>query len=44
MSWYIKGFYGAAKAKNAVNSSESAEEIRYILENLKKSNGGNCGE
>ena len=44
ISWYIKGFHGAAKAKNAVNSSESADEIRYILENLKKNNGGNDGE
>ena len=44
MSWYIKGFHGAAKAKNAVNSSESADEIRYILENLKNNNGGNQGE
>lgn len=44
ISWYIKGFHGAAKAKNAVNSSESADEIRDILENLKKNNGGNDGE
>lgn len=41
ISWYIKGFHGAAKAKNAVNSAESADEIRYILENLIKNNGGN---
>ena len=41
ISWYIKGFHGAAKAKNAVNSSESADEIRHILENLMKENGGN---
>lgn len=43
ISWYIKGFHGAAKAKNAVNCSETAEQIREILEKLRKNNGGmNC--
>ncbi|MBQ2897359.1 MAG: tRNA dihydrouridine synthase DusB [Clostridia bacterium] len=36
ISWYIKGLHGAAKAKNAVNSAESAAEIYDILESLKK--------
>ncbi len=43
ISWYIKGLYGAAKAKNDVNCSESVEQIYEILENLRKNNGGmNC--
>jgi len=43
ISWYIKGFHGAAKAKNAVNCAETSDEIREILKFLKKNNGGrNC--
>jgi tRNA-dihydrouridine synthase B len=33
-SWYIAGMNGAARAREAVNKTESLEEMKYVLESL----------